>query len=95
MKYNLKVFLLLERKRSMNWRADQPASLYYVEALDGGDPNTKAEYRDEIFVWNFPFDNSKFIMKTKQRYAGIILATKSIWWFTILGMIHARKKHIW
>ncbi len=60
-------------KRSMNWRADQPASLYYVEALDGGDPNTKADYRDEVFVWNFPFDKpASSLMKTKQRYAGII-----------------------
>ncbi len=30
-------------KRNMSWRADKPASLYFVEALDGGDQSKKAE----------------------------------------------------
>ncbi|MFN8365118.1 MAG: hypothetical protein U0T78_07860 [Cloacibacterium normanense] len=28
-------------KRNMSWRADKPASLYFVEALDGGDQSKK------------------------------------------------------
>lgn len=28
-------------KRSMNWRADKPSTLYFVEALDEGDPAKK------------------------------------------------------
>lgn len=59
-------------KRGMNWRDDKPATLFYVEALDGGDPATKVEYRDEVFVWDAPFNNNPVsIAKTKQRFADI------------------------
>lgn len=59
-------------KRSMNWRADKPATLVYVEALDEGDPSKKVDFRDEVFQWNAPFTAAATsMMKTKQRYAGI------------------------
>ena len=60
-------------KRSMSWRADLPATLSYVEALDGGDPANAVEFRDEVFLWNAPFTSSATsLAKTKQRYAGIV-----------------------
>ena len=60
-------------KRSMNWRADLPATLSFVEALDGGDPANAVEFRDEVFLWNAPFTlNPTSLAKTKQRYAGIV-----------------------
>lgn len=60
-------------KRSMNWRTDLPATLSYVEALDGGDPANPVEFRDEIFLWNAPFTSNPIsLAKTKQRYAGIV-----------------------
>ncbi|WP_432223010.1 prolyl oligopeptidase family serine peptidase [Flavobacterium sp. TMP13] len=60
-------------KRNMNWRADKPATLYFVEALDEGDSAKKAEYRDEVFVWDAPFTATPTaLVKTQQRYAGII-----------------------
>src|SRR5690554_7835088 len=40
-----------EGKRSMSWRADQPATLFFVEALDGGDPANEVEYRDALYTW--------------------------------------------
>lgn len=59
-------------KRGMTWRDDAPATLYYAEALDGGDQAQKADYRDEIFVWEAPFNQTpKSFFKTKQRYSGI------------------------
>ena len=59
-------------KRSMSWRADQPHTLFYVEALDSGDQNQEAEYRDELFVWEAPFAKSPTsLMKIKQRFEGI------------------------
>lgn len=59
-------------KRSMNWRADLPATLSFVEALDGGDPANAVEFRDEVFLWNAPFtSNPTSLAKTKQRYGGI------------------------
>ncbi|WP_410879444.1 prolyl oligopeptidase family serine peptidase [Myroides sp. DW712] len=61
-----------EGKRSMQWRGDQPATLSYVEALDGGDPAKEVTYRDEVFTWEAPFTTApKSIVKLSQRYAGI------------------------
>ncbi len=60
-------------KRNMNWRNDKPATLYYAEALDGGDPATKVDFRDEIFLWDAPFTNSPLTLaKTAQRFNYVI-----------------------
>ncbi|MGG5578547.1 alpha/beta hydrolase family protein [Myroides sp. C15-4] len=61
-----------EGKRNMQWRADQPATLAFVEALDGGDPAKEIEFRDEVFTWEAPFTAApKSLVKLGQRYAGI------------------------
>ncbi|MTG99272.1 MULTISPECIES: prolyl oligopeptidase family serine peptidase [Myroides] len=61
-----------EGKRNMGWRADKAAELYFVEALDGGDPAKEVEYRDEVFTWAAPFDKTpESIVKLSQRYGGI------------------------
>lgn len=60
-------------KRNMNWRNDEAATLYYVEALDEGNPENKVEFRDQISLWKAPFDKSPSqILRTKQRFGGII-----------------------
>ncbi|MBI3731270.1 MAG: S9 family peptidase [Burkholderiales bacterium] len=60
-------------KRYMAWRADKPASLTYAQALDGGDPANKAEFRDEVFSWDAPFDKPAIsLVKVAQRYGGIV-----------------------
>jgi len=60
-------------KRQMNWRADEPATLFYVEALDGGNPQTKAEYRDAVYLWKAPFtDNPTLLTKTILRFSNIL-----------------------
>lgn len=66
-------------KRSMGWRDDQAAALYYVEALDNGDPSVKTDYRDELFSWAAPFTTSPVsLTKTKQRYSGVTWGTPSV-----------------
>jgi len=58
--------------RSYSWRSDKPSSIYYVEALDEGDPKKKVEYRDQVYVLDAPFNGSpKKFIKTKLRYGGI------------------------
>lgn len=59
--------------RRVSWRSDQPASLYWVEALDGGDPQNDIELRDAVYTTDYPFDlkNKKHIISTKNRFAGI------------------------
>ncbi len=60
-------------KRSMGWRADEPATLCFVEALDGGDPANQVEFRDEVFLWKAPFDAAPVsLVKLKQRYGGML-----------------------
>ena len=59
-------------KRSMSWRDDEPATLVYAEALDGGDQSKSVEFRDEVFLWQAPFNAApKSFFKTKQRFNNI------------------------
>jgi len=63
-------------RRDMDWRNDKPSTLYYVVALDEGDKANKAEFRDEVFVWEAPFTTEPVsLFKTRQRFAGIIWGT--------------------
>lgn len=75
-----KGFMAVRRgKRSMNWRADQPATLFYVEALDGGDPQTQAEYRDAIYLWKAPFaENPTLLTKTIQRFSHLVWGNETV-----------------
>ena len=59
-------------RRSLQWRDDRSASLVYVQALDGGDPEQEAEYRDEVYQLDAPFSGEgKSLIKLHNRYAGI------------------------
>ena len=42
-------------RRSLQWHAGRPATLVWVEALDGGDPKNKVPYRDQIKTLDAPF----------------------------------------
>ncbi|MEA2691170.1 MAG: hypothetical protein QOJ16_557 [Acidobacteriota bacterium] len=41
--------------RSIHWRSDAPATLAWIEALDGGDAGKKADLRDRIDLLAAPF----------------------------------------
>ncbi|OFX51191.1 MAG: aminoacyl peptidase [Bacteroidetes bacterium GWB2_41_8] len=59
-------------RRNMNWRNDQPSTLYYAEALDEGNPENKVEYRDAVYQWKAPFDSEAVLMaKTIDRFSGV------------------------
>lgn len=56
-------------KRNLQWRADQGATMVWVEALDGGDPENQVEFRDEVFQVKAPFDGQPdSLFKTKDRF---------------------------
>lgn len=58
--------------RSIDWRADVPAMLYWVEAQDGGDPAKEVAVRDQLFMLNAPFNGEQVASLTfKLRYGGI------------------------
>lgn len=42
-------------RRWVNWRGDRPATLFWVEALDGGDPRQEVPWRDGVYGLEAPF----------------------------------------
>ncbi|MFT6324555.1 MAG: dipeptidyl aminopeptidase/acylaminoacyl peptidase, partial [Halieaceae bacterium] len=74
-------------KRNIAWRSDKAATLFYAEALDGGDPAIEVAFRDEVFEWDSPFSKEpKSLMKTINRYYDMDWGTKTMaiahdyWW---------------
>jgi dipeptidyl aminopeptidase/acylaminoacyl peptidase len=58
--------------RSVNWRADVAATLYWVEAQDKGDPKVKVTERDHVYTLAAPFSGEKQkLVGTTLRYGGI------------------------
>ncbi|MGH9142426.1 MAG: alpha/beta hydrolase family protein, partial [Vicinamibacterales bacterium] len=58
--------------RGYRWRADQPATILWVEALDGGDLKTIVPFRDKVMSLAAPFSGQPVeIAKTEWRYGGI------------------------
>src|SRR5207247_2417107 len=65
--------------RSAHWRADQPATLVWIEALDGGNPKTKVPFRDKLMSLGAPFTAEPTeIAKTEWRLGGISYTEKGV-----------------
>ncbi|MEP0546200.1 MAG: prolyl oligopeptidase family serine peptidase [Rhodothermales bacterium] len=59
--------------RSLGWRADADATLYWTEALDGGDIRAEAAERDRVFLLDAPFDGEPVPLVTLPlRYGGVM-----------------------
>lgn len=75
-----------EGPRSFTWRADVPATLYWIEAQDGGDPEREVEFRDQLFYLDAPFAGEKqpdVASKLRVRYMQ--------WGDEDLALIHSRR----
>jgi dipeptidyl aminopeptidase/acylaminoacyl peptidase len=58
--------------RGYQWRATEPATLTWVEALDGGDPKQKVPHRDRIRMLRSPFQGEPTeVAKLVHRYQGL------------------------
>lgn len=74
--------------RAFQWRADAPAELVWVEALDGGDPRVPAAARDRIMVLAAPAGDPQPLIDLEHRYAGIhwgrgdFALVYTRWWVT-------------
>jgi len=75
--------------RRMTWREDRPSTLYWAEALDGGDANIESEYRDAVYEQDFPFTAEKrLLLKTQNRFSSIdwcednFAIANDYWWNT-------------
>jgi dipeptidyl aminopeptidase/acylaminoacyl peptidase len=60
--------------RDFEWRPTEPATLVWVEALDGGDWNVSVPARDKVMTLSAPFtaaaNDAKEIARVEQRFAG-------------------------
>lgn len=71
------------------WRADHPSTIYWSEALDGGDPANEVDFRDAVYMQAAPFTEvPRLITKTKDRYRSMrwgnddVAVLSEIWWNT-------------
>jgi dipeptidyl aminopeptidase/acylaminoacyl peptidase len=64
--------MVLTGPRFFSWRSDQPATVYWVEALDEGDYKNEMKHHDQVYTLAEPFAGSpvKFIA-TEMRFSGI------------------------
>ena len=74
-------------KRNISWRKDQGSTIYFVKALDNGDPEVKADFRDALYQWESPFKSDpKQLTKIKNRFSSVIWGNESLaiifdrWW---------------
>lgn len=75
--------------RGIGWRPDLPATLFWVEAQDGGDSRKEAAVRDKLFLLPAPFTGAPAVaMEFALRFAGVrwgndglAIATER-WWRT-------------
>jgi dipeptidyl aminopeptidase/acylaminoacyl peptidase len=57
--------------RDFSWRATDPATLIWAEALDGGDWNVNVPFRDKVMLQKAPFNApAQEIARTEQRFGG-------------------------
>lgn len=58
--------------RSHRWKSSAPATVAWTEALDGGDPKTKADFRDRILMLDAPFSGEpRELTRTEFRAGGV------------------------
>ncbi len=60
-------------RRATGWRADKPATLYWIEALDGGDARQESEYRDSVYTLSAPFTDAPVLLwKSTLRFNSLV-----------------------
>src|SRR5439155_24389412 len=58
--------------RGFDWRANEPATLVWAEALDGGDWKAKVPARDKVLMQKAPFTTAPVeLFRTEQRVEGM------------------------
>lgn len=75
--------------RQHHWRSDRPATLYWAEAQDDGDPSKDVPERDFIYTLEAPFqDDPKLFARTSHRFSTILWGDDEVailqerWWKT-------------
>ncbi|MGE3780678.1 MAG: serine hydrolase, partial [Pirellulaceae bacterium] len=59
--------------RAYHWRPDEPATLVWTEALDGGDPRRSVPHRDRIRLLREPFrEEPTEVARTEHRFTSLV-----------------------
>lgn len=75
--------------RSHDWRQNEPATVMWAEALDGGDWKATVPARDKIMMLRAPFTGAPTeITRTEQRYAGFTWGERPS-----LALLHERDEN--
>jgi dipeptidyl aminopeptidase/acylaminoacyl peptidase len=65
--------------RGYRWRPDQPATVLWTEALDGGDMKNKVPFRDKVVWLSSPFTGTPAeLARTEWRFGGLSFTEKGI-----------------
>lgn len=65
--------------RNFSWKADEPHTIYFIKALDGGLGRKEAEYRDAVLAQDITGNAApKELFRTKRRFDGAIWGTKEL-----------------
>ena len=63
---------VVAQPRAYQWQPTGPATLAWVEALDGGDPRTKVKHRDRVLVWPAPFTGeARELARLEHRFSAL------------------------
>ncbi|MCP1727750.1 dipeptidyl aminopeptidase/acylaminoacyl peptidase [Natronospira proteinivora] len=58
--------------RSVSWRSDADATLFWAEAQDGGDPREEVEVRERLYLLDAPFDGEPVALaELGDRFRGV------------------------
>ncbi|MFQ5704041.1 MAG: S9 family peptidase [Gemmatimonadales bacterium] len=64
--------------RNVRWEAGSDATLFYVEALDGGNTRRPAEVRDRVMQLPPPYQRPVELARLGFRYSGVIFGTHGL-----------------
>jgi dipeptidyl aminopeptidase/acylaminoacyl peptidase len=68
---------VLTGPRNHRWRQDQPASVVWIEALDGGDLKNKVPFRDKVMMLTAPFTGAASeLARTEWRFSALPFTEK-------------------
>lgn len=82
--------------RNFSWRGDVAATIYWVEALDEGDPASEVDFRDRAYWLAAPFDGEKtagidFVLRAGGfTWGSEKLAIANEWWWNTREIITSR-----
>ncbi|TVS11609.1 MAG: S9 family peptidase [Planctomycetaceae bacterium] len=64
---------VLPGPRAVHWCPVEPATLFWIEALDGGDPRTEVPHRDRLMAWAAPFSgDATEVLRLEHRFRSLV-----------------------